>query len=65
LNVGDRVVTCRVHRDKKTVQEGQAGTIKAIRTNATDGSSLYLVTLDSQAELYFIRAELRKRRDGE
>lgn len=62
LKAGDSVVIRKVFADGANDHTGEIGVIKEIHTS--DGS-LFLVRMDSGKELCFIRAQLRKLREGE
>jgi len=64
LKPEDAVVIRKVFADLPNGHAGEVGVIKDILTSKNDGS-LFLVRLSSGKEVYFIRAQLRKLREGE
>lgn len=63
LSISDGVVIRKLFREMPNVRPGDSGIIQDIL--ASGERRLFLVKLDSGKELYFIRAELRKMREGE
>ncbi len=63
LKLGDSVVVRKVFAEDPNPRTGEVGVIKDIMT--ADDGSLFLVGLSSGKEVYMIRAQLRKLREGE
>jgi len=63
LKHGDSVVIRRVFTEEQNTHKEKIGIIKEI-LSSQDGS-LFVVQMDAGKELYFIRAQLRKLREGE
>jgi hypothetical protein len=63
LKPGDSVVIRKVFVEEGNLRAGEVGVIKDILT--ADDGSLFLVGLSSGKEVYMIRAQLRKLREGE
>ena len=63
LQSGDTVVIRKRLTDETWIREGDVGVVKEVLSEG--GGSLFHVKLDSGKEHYFIRAQLRKLRDGE
>jgi hypothetical protein len=63
LKPGDAVVIRKVFADGPNTQEGEIGVIKDVFTS--EHGQLYVVLMDAGKECYFIRAQLRKLREGE
>ena len=64
LKAGDSVVIRKAFVDQTNAHVGELGDIRDILTSKGDGS-LFLIRLSSGKEVYFIRAQLRKLREGE
>jgi hypothetical protein len=64
LKLGDAVVIRKVFADHTNLHSDERGIITDILTSKGHGS-LFLVQLSFGKEIYFIRAQLRKLREGE
>ena len=64
LSPGYSVVIRKAFIDVSNVHAGEVGVIQDILTSKGDGS-LFLIRLSFGKEVYFIRAQLRKLREGE
>jgi hypothetical protein len=64
LKSGDTVVIRKAFADLANAHVGEVGVIRDILTLKGDGS-LFLIQLSSGKEVYCIRAQLRKLREGE